>query len=215
MNALVCRFCGSERKNPRSLRNHERLCKSNPKRRLSIIDYTKRKTSNQYIKAVERGLPPPVSPCKGVTGKKGCVHTDEFKLNQRAVALARGLGGVTQSRWIRYNGKVLGSTYELRVAQSLDEHGVKWDTCTKFKYMDPHGKLRTYTPDIYLIDFDVYLDPKNDFLIQNVNPALGFKDVDKIKLVEEQNNIRVIVVDKHNLNWDCVKALIDQPNTAV
>lgn len=215
MDTLPCGFCGSERKNSNSLRNHERTCRENPNRQMPTIDYTKRKTSNQYIKAVEQGLPPPVSPCKGILGKKGCVHTDEFKQRQRRTALARGLGGVTQSRWIRYNGKVLGSTYELKLAQSLDEHGIKWDTCSKFKYVDPHGKLRTYTPDIYLTDFDVYLDPKNDFLIRSVNPTLGFKDVDKIKLVEEQNNIRVIVVDKHNLNWDCVKALIEQPNIAV
>lgn len=43
------------------------------------------------------------------------------------------------------------------------------------------GIKHTYTPDFYLPEYNVYLDPKNDYLINNINPGLGFKDVDKIR----------------------------------
>jgi hypothetical protein len=69
----------------------------------------------------------------------------------------------------------------LKLAISLDENNIKWDTCSRFNYIDRFGKSRTYTPDFYLIDYDVYLDPKNDFLINNINPSLGFSDKEKIK----------------------------------
>ncbi len=135
-------------------------------------------------------------------------HTDEFKQKQRERAIARGFGGVRQSRWIRYKGHVLGSSYELEVCKSLDEHNIKWTTCKRFFYIDPKGKSRSYTPDIYLVDYDLYLDPKNDYLINNPNPKLGFFDHEKIKRVMEQNNIRVIILDKTQLQWPIISQLI-------
>lgn len=65
-----------------------------------------------------------------------------------------------------------------------------------------------HMPDIYLVDYDIYLDPKNDFLIENVNPSLGFSDKVKIKLVEEQNQITVLILDKNHLSWKNIYALI-------
>jgi hypothetical protein len=125
-----------------------------------------------------------------------------------AAASHRGLGGVRPSKRIIRNGKVLGSSFEAKVVDDLDLHGIKWDTCRKFPYVDPHGKHRTYTPDIYLIDYDVYLDPKNDFLIHNVNPSLGFKDTEKIELVEQQNDIKVLILNKNQLSWECIRNII-------
>ena len=135
-------------------------------------------------------------------------HTEDFKKKQRNNAIKRGLGGVRPSKRIKYGDKTLGSTYELEVVKSLDENKIRWDTCKKFYYKDPNNKKRSYTPDIYLIDYDIYLDPKNDFLINNINPSLGYSDKDKIRLVEEQNNIRVIIVNKYELNWDSIKLLL-------
>ena len=115
---------------------------------------------------------------------------------------------VRQSMKITYKGTTLGSTYELAVVKDLELNNIVWTTCDRIKYKSPDGKERTYTPDIYLPDFNIYLDPKNDFLIENINPRLGFKDIDKIKWVCEQNNIRVFVLNKNQLNWDYIKDLI-------
>lgn len=203
---MYCSYCSKLCKNENSHRNHERLCKNNPNRKLPSIDYSKRKTSNCFIKAKELGLPIPQSPCKG-KNIKGHPHTEEFKERQRIRAVSMGLGGVRPSRWINYNGKNLGSSYELLVAISLDENNILWDTCGKFNYIDPTGKVRTYRPDIYLIDYDIYLDPKNDFLINNINPSLGYSDKVKIQRVCDQNNIKVIILDKDHLSWDKIKTL--------
>jgi len=135
--------------------------------------------------------------------------SDETKAKLSLVAISRGFGGVTQSRWIKYKGKTLGSSYELKVAEDLDRNGIIWDTCKKFPYIDNTGKSRTYTPDIYLIDYDVYLEPKNNFLIENINPNLGFKDTEKIQWAEEQNNIKVILLNKEQLSWEYIKSQLN------
>jgi hypothetical protein len=146
---------------------------------------------------------------KALKGKKtNLSHTDEFKANQSKLAKERGLGGVRQSKKIKYNGVYLGSTYELKVAQSLDENGIKWIVPKKINYVDPNGKERTYSADFYLEEYNIYLDPKNDFLINNINPRLGFSDVEKIKLVENQNNIKVIILNNTQLSWDNIKNII-------
>ena len=126
-----------------------------------------------------------------------------------ANAKERGLGGVRQSKKILYNGVHLGSTYELTVAKSLDENLIKWTVPNKIPYADPNGKLRTYRADFYLPEYDLYLDPKNDFLINNVNPALGFTDIEKIKCVMDQNNIKIFILDKNHLSWGSIKILLN------
>ncbi len=189
-----------------SLGNHARSCDANPNK----IVFTRK---NGAIKAKERGE---IWEVKQTTrlkisqnnGMHSYSHTEEFKQSQRQRAIDRGLGGVRPSRWIKYKGKTLGSSYELTVVQSLDANGIKWDTCPKFKYIDPMGKCRSYTPDIYLIDYGIYLDPKNDYLINNVNPRLGFSDLEKIKRVMDQNSIRIIVLNSLQLDWSEIHKLL-------
>lgn len=63
-------------------------------------------------------------------------------------------------------------------------------------------------PDFYLPEFDVYLDPKNDYLIENVNEFTGMTDVEKIQRAAMENNIRVLILNKDCLTWDKIKELI-------
>lgn len=153
---------------------------------------------------------------KNYTWHKGCsklyCSVDCSKLGksnkQSEIAKARGFGGVRPSVRINYNGISLGSTYELKLAKSLDEFEILWIKPKKIKYIDPFGKSRTYEADFYLPEYNVYLDPKNDFLINNINPRLGFKDTEKIRLVSEQNNVRIIILNKTQLNWESVQILL-------
>lgn len=203
---MYCIYCSKYCKNNNSLTNHEIKCKENPNRRLPNIDYSKRKTSNQWSN--------PNFFISDETRKKlsrsslGRKHSKETKKILADLAKKRNFGGVTQSRWIEYKGKKLGSRYELQLVKDLDKHNIKWDTCSRFEYIDLYQKRRTYTPDIYLIDYDVYLDPKNDFLINNKNPALGFSDIEKIQWVMEQNSIRVLILNKNQLSWEYIKTLL-------
>lgn len=122
----------------------------------------------------------------------------------KVYAKKNNLGGVRPSSKIIYRGEKLGSSYELELAKSLDKHKIKWEIPRRFKYIDPNGKQRSYTPDFYLSEYDVYLDPKNDFLINNANPALGFKDKEKIQIVEKTHNIKVLILNKDELSWEHV-----------
>lgn len=204
---LTCKFCGVEKFSEKSHKSHQSLCKMNPDRNIAKVDYTKRVSNNQFSLARKLGLTVPISKCCGVS-RPGRPHTQESKKKMRDAAIARGLGGVRQSRRIKYKGFALGSSYELKVAEDLDLNGIRWTTCGRFNYIDPNGKKRTYTPDFYLIDYDVYLDPKNDFLINNPNPSLGFADKTKIELVSKQNKIRVLVLNSTQLEWKEIQKLL-------
>ena len=209
----ICIYCNQERINPKSLRNHERLCKKNPLKDSTPFQdpefqKSRRNRSNQFIKAKQLGQDIPVHPQKGKPGKPAAPKSQAALLKLRSLAIERQLGGVRPSKRINYNGKLLGSTYELELAIDLDKHGIKWEIPKRIRYVDPNGKIRSYSPDFFLNDYEVYLDPKNDFLLQNINPRLGFSDVEKIKLVEEQNNIRVLILNKSELTWDIVSKLL-------
>lgn len=209
MDLFICQYCGSERKNKNSWLNHERTCPENSNRKYVPGMLGKTGRDNQYTKAKRLGLTIPENPRKGKPGNKPAPKSSEALEKLSRLAKERNLGGVRQSRWIEYNGKKLGSSYELLTAKSLDENGVKWDVCKKINYIDPFGKQRTYTPDFYLKDYDVYLDPKNDYLLTNINPRLGFSDREKIKLVENQNGIKVLLLNKYQLTWDIIEKLIN------
>ena len=58
MELFICQFCGSERKNHNSWRNHERCCPSNPDRNYKN-GMSGKKGRNQYQKAKDLGLPAP------------------------------------------------------------------------------------------------------------------------------------------------------------
>jgi hypothetical protein len=202
-----CQFCGKEWKNNSVLASHRRFCSDNP----NPIKYNKKVNNNQYTKAKAEGRTVEISDetrdkmRKASKGRK--LSAAHRKIISESVR-SRGFGGVTKSRWIHYKDKILGSSYEYKLVLDLESNGVLWNTCKRFKYVDPNGKHRTYTPDIYLPEYDVYLDPKNDFLIENINPALGFSDIDKINLVMKQNKIRVIVLNKNQLTWKAILSLI-------
>lgn len=212
-----CEFCEKVVSNKGGLAAHTKHCKNNPNRvdHPPIKNGGAKKGSIPWNKGLTKDVDPRVEhsektlkKIRKINKNRVFSHTDEFKERQRKRAKERNLGGVRQSKRIKYNGKNLGSSYELELAKSLDKNQIKWVNSKKFKYFDNEGKERTYTPDFYLVDYDVYLDPKNDFLINNVNPSLGFKDVDKIKWVSEQNEVSIIVLDKTQLDWDIVKNLL-------
>lgn len=212
MQLFICQYCSTERKNNNSLKNHQVRCPSNLNRKYQNGMLGKKNcgiASNQFLKAKELGILVPTSKCKGrKTNLKPAPKSPEALIKLSNLAKERMLGGVRQSKRIKYKDKTLGSSYELELVKNLDENNIKWDTCGRFKYIDPIGKIRSYTPDIYLIDYDVYLDPKNDFLIDNINPSLGFSDKVKIDLVEKQNKIKVIILNKHQLDWNTLKMLL-------
>lgn len=217
MNSFV-NIVGKECKNANSLRNHERMCKKNPERQVSPFvklnaergawnkgltketDERVRKYGETCSKRIQCGIIP-----KSFKGKH---HTDAHKQRMRELAFERHLGGWHTSKTIKYKDKTLDSTYELEVAKSLDENSIEWTRPKYLIWQDDSGRKHRYYPDFYLPKYNVYLDPKNDFLINNATKRFGITDVEKISKVSEQNNVKIVILDKNNLNWQNIKNLL-------
>jgi hypothetical protein len=159
--------------------NHSRWCEKNPKR----TEYVLRSGSaifamknareqsgrtNQFSTAKLDGLSVPVSPNKGKPGAfLGKTHSHETKklMSERARnsnhrRLRRGM--------VEYNGVMLDSSWEVRMAKKLDSEKILWTRPEPIQYVDKEGLTRNYFPDFYLPEYNVFLDPKNPqaFLVQ-------------------------------------------------
>lgn len=208
-----CRFCGKECKSLNSLKQHECRCKENPDRKC-FTNLKNQGWSKGLTKDTDERISSHVNSYRknqslGNHKSNSHPHTEEFKQAQSK----RAIESCWENHFGRhksyiYNGCKFMSSYEVEVAMSLDMHGIQWIKPTRFPYIDINNKKHHYTPDFYLPDYNVYLDPKNEFLIKSINPTMGYSDIEKIKWVMEQNNIKVIVLNKNQLSWEKIKLLI-------
>jgi len=97
-------------------------------------------------------------------------------------------------------GIILESSYEVRVAEILDELNIEWIKVRKGYVWDDNGTRRRYIPDFYLPKQNIFLDPKNDYLIK--------KDQRKIKSAEQLNNIKVIVLSNDVINKEFLELML-------
>ncbi len=190
------------------------LSNGKTQRWLDAMNARRNKGTNQYTKAKELGLDKPElsDTTRNLLrkGGKNRIWDDASRKIMSDHAIRRAIGGKFINGRYEYNGESFASSYEIHVVKSLDANMIKWNKCKKtFHYVGPDGKTRTYLPDLYLPDFDIYLDPKNDFLINNPNPSLGFNDCEKIKIVEKTHNIKVFILDKNQLSWDSISEMIN------
>jgi len=109
----------------------------------------------------------------------------------------RGFGGNTSKvrmEFLKNDGTkiYLQSSYEIQYARFLEHQQIKWIRPDPLKWIDADGKSHRYYPDFYLIDSNLYVDTKNDYLIK--------KDEVKIESVRKQNNVTVLVISKKMLD---------------
>lgn len=93
-------------------------------------------------------------------------------------------GGGTNYRKYKYNGVWMDSKWEVELAKWMDENKIEWIRDRKvcqLLWTDKAGNKRRYYPDFYLPKLNVYLDPKNKYLIG--------EDRYKIEKVVEENKI--------------------------
>ena len=211
----ICKFCRKVCKNANSHRNHERLCPSNPNRNYVSHTISHKAWNKGLTKENDERIRKYGETCSkriqsGIIQKsfKGKHHTEEYKQRMRELAFERQLGGWHTSKTIDYKGIKLDSQYEFEVAKELDNNQVKWERPTYFLWEDSNGMKHRYYPDFYLPEYNVYLDPKNDYLINNKSKRFGITDVEKIEKVEQQNGIKIILLDKDNLTWESIKEKI-------
>lgn len=66
-----------------------------------------------------------------------------------------------------HNGIELDSGWELELAKWLDQQGIEWTRPTEpIKWFDSSGNPHSYFPDFYLPLLELYLDPKNPYLVE-------------------------------------------------
>lgn len=227
---LDCKFCGKTCKNNNSLRNHERLCKLNPNRQQTTYEkygYVEGFTVN-HVGAWNKGLTKETCDTLRVVGTKNrqhalnnpekyhFTHTAETRKHLSDIALEGNFETHfgKRSQHIEYKGVNLQSSFELRVAVELDSNDVEWVRPTRLPYTAPNGSQHHYSADFYLPEYNIYLDPKNDFLIDNVNPMFGYSDKDKIQWVMEQNSVTVIILNERELEWKIIKQKIEDASIA-
>jgi hypothetical protein len=95
-------------------------------------------------------------------------------------------GGETNYKKYIYKNVCMDSSWEVKLAKFLDLNNIIWERSKKlvFLWTDIDNKKRRYHPDFYLPEYNLYLDPKNKFLMK--------KDQFKINQVLKENNINLI-----------------------
>lgn len=75
----------------------------------------------------------------------------------------------------------LESTWELKMAEFLDDLKIIWIRPQPISWLDTNLKSHLYYADFYLPEYNLYLDPKNPYVMQ--------KDAYKMSVIEQKVNI--------------------------
>lgn len=134
----------------------------------------------------------------------GKSHSLETKKKISESALKSSHQRVT-SRSITFKKKdgtvvFLDSSYEQLLAEILERNDISWIRPKPFKWTDSDGKIHNYFPDFFLTDFNIYLDPKNEFVLK--------RDEDKIRRVISENDISLVVLRKQDITEEFILRLI-------
>lgn len=95
----------------------------------------------------------------------------------------------------------LDSSYERTVAKLLDEHYVKWNRPKPLVWFDKKNIQHHYFPDFYLIDYDVYLDPKNDYCFKVQKEKIDY-------IMAHYSNC--FFLNKNQLTWEFINSILEQ-----
>lgn len=81
-----------------------------------------------------------------------------------------------------YKGISLDSSWELELAIWLDSQSIEWERPKYLVWVDIAGKSRKYFPDFYLPRYNLYVDPKNELLVESQKEKLE-KVSEEVKLI--------------------------------
>ena len=195
---MFCKFCNKECKNKNSLTNHQRLCPKNPDR-----NYVSRTLGKNGHVAWNKGLTKETSEslAKASATMKLLGHGGWSKKASSNGGKAGGgyrenAGRSKKFRVLDSFGKevCLQSSFELKCSELLNELQIAWIRPSALKYDN-----KNYFADFYLPEFDLYLDPKN-----NYKAKLDQTKIDKVK---EQNNVKVFILLEEQLTVEYIKSL--------
>ncbi len=177
-----CKFCGKEFGTAGARAGHEGR---------SHIRRTQQKVNGAkgHQTQVERNLLRKVGEFK---------HKEETRDKLSLIACERIAKHSKYTKNVEYApGVILESSYEVRLAKILDELNIEWVRVRRGYEWNDNGRKRRYIPDFYLPRQDIFLDPKNDYLIK--------RDKRKIDSAMQINNINVLVLSDKQINTDYIK----------
>lgn len=206
---LICQFCQKNFPNAISFRSHVRCCPKNLSRvysngmtgkpgwnrGLSKSDDPRIAKASKLMKMrFENGLIP-----------QGCCSKEYLKSDKARVARSKGGGyreGAGRSKKFRVkdsfgNSVCLQSSFEFRCSILLDSMHIRWVRPKSLFYDN-----RRYFADFYLVDFDIYLDPKNNYK--------AILDEEKIRKVRDQNGINLFVLLEHQISEEFISDLVQR-----
>ena len=185
---MQCKYCSKQCKSLKSLVNHERLCPSNLQRKyvsktIGLEAWNKGKSQVDFpslARPSQRGKRFGAA----LTG-----HTAETKRKISEKLSINNKGG--RAKWYVVAGQHVQGTWERDIAIKFEQLGIRWiklktnkDT---LKY-EMNGKVRSYTPDFYLPDYDMLVEVK------------GFwwgDDKEKMRIViETYPDKNIVIVEK-------------------
>lgn len=174
------------------LRNKQHLNKVRPQYKLGHIAWNKgltKETDKRIAKSAEKLSTRYKNNEIKLSGVAALSFDQRSKnaIKQQFGGYNKNAGRSKKFKYIDSFGKnvCLQSSYEFRCAELLDKLKIRWIRPKHIKYQIDN-KIKRYFPDFYLTEYDLYLDPKNDYLAKI--------DAKKIKLVSEQNNIKIYIL---------------------
>ena len=202
MKTYICKYCGRLCKNPNSLRNHERLCKSNPNRQIiknNLIEYNKKRSNGEIInwnKGLSKSTDERV--LKGtLTLKEGYAsgRIKKSKLTEdglRRIKIGASKCGGYKERCGRgkkgwYKGIWCDSSWELAFVIYHLEHNLYIERCHDIRTYEYNGKTYKYFPDFITDDgiFEIkgyYSDKSKSKHMQHPDIKMIFSEDMKIYL---------------------------------
>jgi hypothetical protein len=207
-----CCFCGEKYSTSSGCGTHVKQCKLNPNRvqRKTNYAWNKGKTKHtdiRILKVSEEKIAKFKS--KEYTPSGFCSPeyylTEEHRKNSSKGGGYRENAGRSKKFKVKDSfGKevTLQSSYELKCSQLLNDMSIQWVRPSYLKY----DVTRKYFPDFYLIEYDLYLDPKNSYLAKI--------DKDKIDKVIKFNNVKVYILTEEKITKEYLEMLLS-PNGGV
>lgn len=124
------------------------------------------------------------------------VWTEERRISLSIEQSIKNRGG--KCKWFDYKGYKIQGKWELAIVQKLDELNIKWHkprvNSEVWKYTID-GKQKSYTPDLYLEQFDLFLEIKgywwgNDK--EKMNTVISQYPNKKIVIVEKEEYKKIM-----------------------
>jgi hypothetical protein len=175
---LLCKYCQKECKNENSLRNHERLCKSNPNRNIEYILNSQEKRTESLRTRKERGTfrnqwSNPDYVMKEETRERiielnkkqiwdesrRLKHSESMKLAVEKYPESYTSSNRGRTKQFIYNDIKFQGMWELEFYKYCEDNNIKIERSSQWFDYVWNGN-RKYNPDFYLPEYDWFVEVK-------------------------------------------------------